>query len=165
MPKQYRRNSLRYPGYDYSQSGAYFITINTHMNLQWFGTVMDGLVKLSIQGVQVDEAWTALEDRFAGILLDDHVIMPNHVRGIVMLGTDPSIPTESLTLGIVVNAFKNSVLAAWRKGVQESGWPRYEHPLWHRDYHERIIRNDAELEAIREYIRGNPARWSEKHGR
>lgn len=164
MPERYRRNSHRYPGYDYAQAGAYFVTINTHGNLHWFGTVTEGSVQLSPQGEVALEAWIALEQRFPGLLLDAHVIMPNHVHGIIMLGTDPALSTDDQTVGLIVNSFKNRVLAEWRIGARESGWPRYENPLWHRDYYERIVRNDAELDAYRAYFLGNPARWQEKQG-
>lgn len=163
-PERYRRNSLRYPGYDYSQSGAYFATINTHLNRYLFGEVTDGVVVLSEPGKHVSRVWLALEERFPGVLRDEHVIMPNHIHGIIMLGADPTIPIGDLTVGIIVNSFKNSVLASWRKGVTEAGWPRYEKPLWHRDYYDRIIRNDAELEAYREYVLGNPSSWGKEHG-
>lgn len=158
----YRRNSLRYPGYDYSQAGAYFLTINTHQNQCLFGAVNGNEVTLSPSGQRVRYAWAGLEKRFPGIMIDEFIVMPNHLHGVIFLGANPAVPQTGLTPGLLVNSFKNTVSAAWRKGVQEDGWPRYQGKLWHRDYFERIIRNDAELVAIREYIIGNPARWSEK---
>lgn len=164
MPEHYRRNSLRYPGYDYSQAGAYFLTINTHLNQHLFGSVTEGQLDLSVPGQAVHDAWTSLDGRFPGSMLDAFIVMPNHVHGIVMLGADPNTPIGRYTAGDMVNSFKNTVLAAWRKGVREAGWPRYSGHLWHRDYYERIIRNDSELDALREYILANPDRWAEKRG-
>jgi putative transposase len=164
MSARYRRNSLRYPGYDYSQAGCYFVTVNTYLNRCWFGRIAEGSVRLSEQGEAVERAWLALGERFPGILIDEHIVMPNHIHGIIMLGADPVIPIDGLTVGLLIDSFKNRVLASWREGVRASRWPRYDGSLWHRDYYERIIRNDAELEVIRDYIRGNPAQWSEKLG-
>lgn len=157
-----RRNSLRYPDYDYSQSSAYFVTINTHNNQSLFGTVIGNKVNLSPPGQHVRDTWSRLEQRFSGVMIDEFIDMPNHLHGIIMTGTDPAVGDSGHTIGYLVNSFKNTVNAAWRKGVIEAGWPRYQGKLWHRDYYERIVRNEAELEAIREYIIGNPARWQAK---
>ena len=161
----YRRNSLRYPGYDYSQPGTVFVTFNTHQNQRLFGGVQDGRLLPSPAGLFVQDAWLRLPERFPDIAIDEFIVMPDHVHGIVFTGTDPEREDRANTVGFVIRSFKNIVMSEWRRGVLERGWPRYDMKLWHRDYFDRIIRNDEELEAIREYIRGNPARWSEKRDR
>jgi REP element-mobilizing transposase RayT len=166
MPEQsYRRNSLRYPGYDYSQPGAVFVTINTHERQHLFGHIADGCIRRFPAGESVHDIWSSLPNRFPDILLDEFVFMPDHLHGIIMTGTNPVLESQNNSVGYIINSFKNQVASAWRAGVQQAGWPRYEGKLWHRDYYERIIRNDVELEAIQEYILGNPARWEEKRGR
>lgn len=162
MPEQrYRRTSLRYPDYDYSQPGAVFVTINTHNHQRLFGCIAEGQMRLSPQGRCVHEIWERLPERFPDILLDDCVVMPDHFHGIIVTGTNPDESARH-TVGFVIASFKSQVAAAWRRGVVEEGWPRYQGKLWHRDYYDRIIRNEKELEAIREYIRGNPWRLEDR---
>ena len=158
---QYRRNSLRYPGYDYSQSGSVFVTICTHNRQCLFGTVSHGAVSLSPAGERVATTWNQLAQRFPDIIMDESIVMPDHLHGIIMTGANPDV-TGANTVGFVINSFKNSITAAWRKSVALHGWPQYKGHLWHPDYYDRIIRNEPELSAVREYIAANPARWEAK---
>jgi REP element-mobilizing transposase RayT len=158
-----RRNSLRYPGYDYSQAGAVFLTIATHNRQRLFGTVEDGAVIPSPAGAQVALRWIQIAERFPGVMIDAFVVMPDHLHGVLLTGTDPSIPTNP-TAGEIVRWFKSAFYADYSRGVRHAGWPPYDGRLWHRDYHDRIVRNDVELDHIRDYIAANPARWSERSG-
>ena len=49
---------------------------------------------------------------------------------------------------------------AYIRGVREHGWPAFQQRLWQRNYHDRVVRNDRELRAIREYVANNPAQWT-----
>lgn len=130
----------------------------------WFGWVVDGQVIPNDAGSMVRGVWDSLPIRFAGILTDSVVVMPDHVHGIVMLGTDPDIPsTHSLT--DVVRAFKSISAVTYGRGVREQSWQPYVGHLWHRSFRDTIIRNENALAAYRAYIEGNPARWTEKHER
>jgi putative transposase len=164
MEKRLRRNSLRYTGYDYSQAGAIFVTISTHQNQRLFGTIEDGQLFLSPAGTFVRDCWLRLSERFPDIIIDEHVVMPDHLHGILMTGTDPQYAGVPTSIGFAVRSFKNSVLAGWRDGIATSGWPRYERRLWHRDSFDRIIRNENEMRAYRDYMESNPARWETRHG-
>lgn len=82
---EHHRRSLRLKGYDYSQAGAYFITICTHKRACILGDVVDGQIHLHTCGQWVKEQWTKLPDRFPGVMLDEFVIMPNHMHGILHL--------------------------------------------------------------------------------
>jgi hypothetical protein len=80
-----RRRSLRLPGYDYSQTGAYFITACTHNRVMLFGELIDCDVRLSELGTIVQQTWDDLPTHYHGIDLDALIVMPNHVHGIIIL--------------------------------------------------------------------------------
>lgn len=156
-----RKNSLRYPGDDYSRAGAIFLTICTHGRQRLFGTVEDGVMYPSPAGVQAAVRWGQIPERFAGVLIDVFVAMPDHLHGILLIGTDPAITTPP-TAGEVVRWFKSALYADYSKGVRSAGWEPYDGQLWQRDYYDHIIRNDRDLEHVRNYIEANPARWQAK---
>ena len=80
-----QRRSPRLQGYDYSQSGAYFVTICCHQRAQLFGHITDGTMHLSPAGQIALERWFAIPEHHAHVDLDAFVVMPNHIHGIVIL--------------------------------------------------------------------------------
>lgn len=84
-PEKHHRHSIRLKGYDYAQTGAYFVTLCTHNRECLFGEVVDGQMRLNEAGHMLAEEWDALSNRFPGVVLDGHVIMPNHVHAILMI--------------------------------------------------------------------------------
>jgi len=73
---------------------------------------------------------------------------------------DVSTPVLGLlSVSDVVQRFKSMTTTIYRKKVAETQWPPFRFRLWQRNYHERIIRDEQELRALREYIEMNPARW------
>lgn len=143
---KYRRRSIRLKGYDYSISGAYFVTICTWQRECLFGELVDGTMQVNELGRIVDEAWLGLSVRYPEISLDAHVIMPNHLHGILMLSEDVRIGCGT----------HGSVGAIHELPLQAPGVP-----VWQRNYYERIIRDDLECSAIRQYIAANPTIWIE----
>ena len=83
MQTRYHRRSIRLPNYDYTQNGMYFITICTHNRECLFGDVVGGVMELNDVGSVVQMVWKSLPSRFSGIELDQFVVMPNHVHGII----------------------------------------------------------------------------------
>jgi REP element-mobilizing transposase RayT len=79
-----RRNSIRLRGYDYSSTGAYFVTICARHRQCLFGDIVDATMWLSEAGQVIQTVWNALPKRFANIVLDISVVMPNHVHGIIV---------------------------------------------------------------------------------
>ena len=79
------RKLNRWPGYDYSQSGLYFITIVTHHRIEWFGRVVNGEMILNQYGRIARDCWLDLPNHYPNCKLDEFVIMPNHVHGIVVI--------------------------------------------------------------------------------
>jgi putative transposase len=84
-PKTHHRRSIRLPGYDYAQAGAYYVTIVTWRRDCLFGEVVDGVMKLSPFGQIADECWRAIPEHFPNVELGAHIIMPNHAHGIIVI--------------------------------------------------------------------------------
>lgn len=142
-PDLHHRRSIRLPAYDYAAFGYYFVTICTHEREMIFA---DPAISETVQST-----WDSLAKRFATIELDEFVVMPNHVHGVVLLQARPG---PAPTLGKVIRAFKSISAIAVNRFLD-----RHERSVWQRNYYERIIRLDRELESVREYIRNNPLGW------
>jgi putative transposase len=160
-PDHHHRRSIRLPGYDYSQPGAYFVTICTRQRECSFGTVQDRVVVLSEIGKIVQQCWYALPKHFLFIDIDSFVIMPNHLHGIVIIneyGQDsalaPSDGTRANSLSAIVQNFKSVSTRKSTRMLQNRT-----SPIWQRGYYERIIRDETEINQVREYIETNPVRW------
>ncbi|TXI42407.1 MAG: hypothetical protein E6Q59_00855 [Nitrosomonas sp.] len=100
-PNLHHRRSIRLPGYDYSQAGAYFITICTHDRAPLFGKIVDGVMMLNAAGNIVNEEWHKTGQIRHQIALHEFVIMPNHIHGIIQLVgarcTRPDCPHANCT--------------------------------------------------------------------
>ncbi|MCS6925746.1 MAG: hypothetical protein NZ578_07585, partial [Candidatus Binatia bacterium] len=77
-PRKHHRRSIRLKGHDYSQPGAYFVTICTHDRSCLFGDVVDGKMRLNDAGQIVADTWYDLPNHVGGLVLDAFVVMPNH---------------------------------------------------------------------------------------
>ncbi len=84
-PEQHHRRSIRLKGYDYSQAGAYFITIVTKDRACLFGNVVDGKMRLNDAGRMIQSVWCEIPAFYSGVDVDEFVVMPNHIHGIVVL--------------------------------------------------------------------------------
>jgi REP element-mobilizing transposase RayT len=84
-PTIHRRRSIRLQGYDYSQAGAYFVTICTHNRQCLFGGIADRKMRLNDAGRVVQQCWDRIPTHFPHVELDGFVVMPNHVHGIVVI--------------------------------------------------------------------------------
>ena len=157
------RRSIRLREFDYTENRAYFVTICTTQRICLFGEITDGVMNLSSIGAVVAEAWLDLPNHMPGLLLNTWVVIPNHVHGIVVLPglssqpAPPRLPTSgprSSSLGAAIGGFKSAV--SREVNARDLKLAR---PIWQRNYYERIIRNDQELDATRRYIVDNPLRW------
>jgi putative transposase len=168
-PERHHRRSIRLPGYDYSQLGAYFVTICTHDGEPLFGEVIDGIMQPNRFGRVVQVCWSNLPRHYPHVVLDEFVVMPTHTHKIIVLAgdSDPASPaiecllagdqrtvTARHGLSEIVRAFKTFSAKRINTMRRTPGAP-----VWQRNYYEHIIRNDRALQAIRKYIRGNPLRW------
>ena len=170
------RRSIRLRGYDYSQAGAYFVTIVCQGRVCLFGDVAGEEMQLNDAGGMVQQVWQDLPDRYSGINMDEFIVMPNHIHGVInfvhpvgapLVGaqgasreSNPRATTRvAPTLGNVVGAFKSLTTVEYVRGVKSLGWPQFSGKLWQRNYFEHVLRSEDSLTKIRQYIRDNPLRW------
>ena len=111
---KFRVESTRLKDWDYSSPWWYYVTINTKNKKIWFGKIIDGKMLLNDLGKIAHEAWEAIPSHYKNTLLDDYVIMPNHIHGIVIFndvetGHAPSLQPVNHTLGNIVGSFKSRV--------------------------------------------------------
>ena len=164
--KKRRRNSLRLQGYDYSQEGAYFVTIVTWQREMLFGEVVGGEIVLSEIGKIVREEWERTPIIRREVELGAYVVMPNHFHAIVIFnehavgatGRSPLRPhgPKPKSLGALMAGFKSSVTKRINTLHNSPGVP-----VWQRNYHDRIIRNQREMSRIWDYIESNPINWTD----
>jgi len=164
-PSSRNRRSIRLPGYDYTQPGAYFITICTYQFVHLFGTVVNGKMEINEYGRIIEAEWHKSPQIRPYLRMDEFVVMPNHSHGIIWITNpelskaktlvQPEFRLKSRSLGAFVGGFK----AAVTKQINLLRNAPSAMPVWHRNYYEHIIRRDESLNAIRQYIRENPARW------
>ena len=161
MIEKPNRRSIRINGYDYRSAGLYFVTICTYQRENIF---LDKRLR------QIAEyAWDYIpeQEHAKHVELDQRIIMPNHAHGIIRKTADPNTPmlqSEKLhgplagSLGAIVSNYKMLVTKRVKAILKATGTDM---KVWQRGYWERIIRNERELNATREYIRNNPIRWDE----
>ena len=158
------RKVLRHPNIDYGPGSWFFVTVCASRRGAIFGTVFDGVAVLNAAGQTVARHLDAIREHFATVVLDDRIVMPDHVHVIVGLEgrnrpwdhtTDGSVTSHArarqaspLRLGTVVGSFKAGV-------SRELGIA-----IWQRGYFDHRIRDERDLDACRAYIRGNPFRWT-----
>lgn len=153
-----RKQSIRLAGHDYREPGAYFVTICTEHHRSTFGDVRDASMQLNEIGEMVSEAWTYLPRTSASICTDATMIMPDHLHRVLVLGSNPEC-LDSPALGDIVRYFKGQTTNSYIRQVKHGVWPPLSGRFWQRQYHDRIIRSDHELEQISVYIETNPERW------
>jgi REP element-mobilizing transposase RayT len=140
-----------------------------------FGKIVDGEMVLNDAGWMVNIVWDEMQNNYPGVETDEFIIMPNHIHGIIVLvGAGPRACPDNgqpqitgqpqgvaptLSLPDVVHRFKTMTTKRYTDGVKQNGWPPYPGKLWQRNYWEHIIRDEHELNRIRQYIRNNPMNW------
>lgn len=159
----YNRKSIRLQNYNYSGGGIYFVTILTKDRKCCLSEIKDYGAVLLEPGKIVDRFWNELTIRYQDIILDEYIVMPNHLHGIICIAGDEAIhelPLQNtagrrkMMLSKMVGYFKMNS-AKEINTIQGSAGS----PFWHRNYFERIIRNEKELNNVRQYIHYNPAKW------
>jgi len=163
-PDKYHRRSIRLKDFDYSQSGAYFITICTHNKECVFGDVVNGKMWLNKYGRIILEEWIKTENIRANVRMDFYVVMPNHVHGLIVINhrrgvlqyapTKTKFQSPSQTVGAIVRGFKSVTTKRINQIRYTPGLP-----VWQRNYYEHVIRNKVKLNKIREYIQNNSLKW------
>jgi REP element-mobilizing transposase RayT len=186
IPEIRGRRSIRLRGWDYSSPGWYFVTLCVQNRECLFGKITNNKINLIAAGRMIEKIWLEMPDKYPGVTLDEFVIMPNHVHGIlgIYVGAGPcacpsgssdrkdmvvqkdmgrtrgAAPTKNhLSLPDVIRQFKTLTCKKYSDSVVNSNWREFQKRLWQRNYFEHIIRSDKELDQIRRYIHDNPATW------
>ncbi len=149
---------MRLAGYDYSAPGAYFITVCSHRRVPSFEDPAVAEV--------ITWAWDEIPSHFPEVTVDEFVVMPNHVHGGLFIN-DAMFPVGGQHAGrlraqphlsVIMRSFKAAVTRELR--VRDNWDSR---PLWQPDYYDRIIRDELQLNRVREYIAHNPLAWQHDH--
>ncbi|MGH3089021.1 MAG: transposase [Rubrobacteraceae bacterium] len=161
--------------YDYSCAGAYFVTVCAVDQGRLFGEVSDGEMEENDYAEAVRHCWEDLPDHYPHAALDAFVIMPNHIHGIVVLTGRSPVPTDGERADDERAGFKPAPTggAPPRHGLPEivralktysarrinalRGTPGA--AVWQRGYYEHVVRDERDMERIREYIVSNPRNW------
>jgi len=179
------RRSIRLQGHDYSQTGAYFITLCTRTQESLFGDIVDGSMRLNATGLIVAESWKWLATQYNHVELDEWVIMPNHLHGIIVITEDTLQIDEIDQTAVTSNTASTPTINPSCRGGSRTARTAQRKPkggligafktvstkrinehqatmgagIWQRNYYEHIIRNEPELSSIREYMQNDPMQW------
>ena len=159
-----KRKSMRLQNYDYSQNGAYFVTICTKNRRYLFSEVVGSIhestakIKLKPYGRIVDEIINNLSERF-DINIDNYIIMPNHIHMII------SIENSSIKRSIRESTLRNRSTISKVVGYLKMNTSKQVHKInpdkdvWQRSYFDHIIRDENDYLTKWNYIDGNPCKW------
>lgn len=159
------RKSIRLDKYDYSSAGMYYITICTNLRQPMFGSINNNKVMLSSIGEKARESWIDIPKHFKNCHLDLFIVMPNHIHGLLGIFLTDEVAAEHVqprnkyqhiikgSIGSIIRQYKASI----KRWCNVNGHNNFS---WQRNYYERIVRNDDELNRIREYIITNPLKWN-----
>ena len=154
-----RRRSIRLRDFDYASEGAYFITICARLKKPYFK------IYPKLRNI-ISEEWEFLSERFPDVTTDAFVIMPNHINGIIVKSVGATLvvaqeragTSPAPTIGNIVGAFKSLCVKKWLQHNKQNHATPVE-LFWQRNYYEHIIRDEDELNLVREYIVANPLQW------
>ena len=175
-PKFYRK-VIRLKDYDYSQPGAYFVTIVTQSRNCLFGMVENDEMILNDAGRMVEQVCHEVAMTANWIGLGPYQIMPNHIHLIInlgLMGCREEIPTKEKRTSIwdgleehnghhslfnVIGRIKSITTIRYIQGVSDKQWPKFDNRLWQRSYYDHVIRDENDYEVISDYILSNPMNW------
>ena len=174
MSEYRHRKQIRLKDYDYSQNGAYFVTICTHDRENLFGDIrIDNEVvgADSISARMIERVLNEVIEQYEYVVCPCYVIMPNHFHAIIIIQNPiicdqniradmESAPTKP-SLSDVIQSFKRYSTIEYAKLVKQNLVPPFNKKVWQRSFYEHIIRNEDDYRKIAEYIENNPAKWEE----
>jgi len=164
---KFRISPTRLTGWDYGSSGLYYITICTKDRVHYFGDIVsdnnpETQNLASLQGTPIGKIahdnWLHIANHFPFVELDEFVVMPNHIHGILYINREDKIDwqinkfgSQSRNLASIIRGYKASVKTYATTNNIEFAWqPRY---------YDRVIRNEKEYANVREYIFNNADNW------
>lgn len=176
-PARHHRRSIRLKGWDYSQEGLYFVTICTYERACVLGEIKDGVMLLSDVGGIAKQCWDEIPGHFENVELDEYVIIPNHIHGVILLRgisrrdevtsslrNDPETGPQSQRSVIKGSPRLGQIIAFFNYRSTKLINVKSNTPgerFWQRNYFEHIIRDGNDLDRIRTYISNNVGKWSE----
>lgn len=190
-PYRHHRRSIRLKGYDYTRSGAYFITSCVKDRMCLFGSVRDGRMRLNVLGEIVWDVWNGLPRHYPHVRLDAFIVMPNHIHGIIRLVDDVGSGDDSgggrrgddgrnAAVGAGLKPAPTTTASSPPSRAKRHGLPEIVRALktfsarrinnhrgttgtsvWQRNYYEHIIRDERDYRRIAAYIKNNPRRWAD----
>lgn len=154
------------------------MTICTQGHVGLFGDIKGDhegrpYTKLNDAGKLMGGMWRGIPEFFGNVDVDEYVIMPNHIHGILIIknmkGRPQGSPVQEIVgaglvpahkgLGEIIGAYKSLTTNEYIKKIRSDNWPKFDKRIWQRNYFERIIRNEEECFKIKNYIRMNPLMW------
>jgi len=184
--QKHHRCSIRLKAYDYSQAGAYYVTVVAWHRECLFGEIVNKEMQLNKVGEIVEWEWLELPKRFSYVELGAYMVMPNHFHGILLVhenvGATRPGPTKAQSdakpLPIIIPegidgsplprgpkpASLGASIAQFKSRVTKRIWkiPEFKNtPIWKRNYYEHVIRNEIDLQNKTDYIQANPLLWNE----
>ena len=170
--RRYRVESARYKNWNYAKDGFYFVTICTQNRVSVFGKIDNGQVILSELGKYAEKCWHEITKHFKFVNLEEYIIMPNHVHGIIEIAY--TMETQNIaSLQSIICSIPNrvsekfgpqsgnlaSIIRGFKAGV--TIWAKFNNmPFqWQHGYYDHIVSRELELNKIRDYIRSNPINW------
>ena len=160
------RKLARLREYNYQQSGIYAVTICVHERRLAFGKMKDDSVRLHPFGRIAQEGWLAIPSHYSHVILDEFIVMPNHIHGILFIENEAP-PTQEeeakfRQFGTAHSASLSSIVGNFKSGVSRRigvvrGCPTR---VWQERFWDHIIRDERELQNQREYIINNPVNWN-----
>ena len=177
--QKHQRRPIHLSEYDYSKPGAYFITVCVKNRIPIFGEIVDGEMFCNNAGDMIEKWYLKINRKFPNIRTDKFIIMPNHFHAVIFINEVDRcagktgrkgalrrvkpLREKGVDVGVllheIVQWFKTMTTNEYIRGVKRSGWVRFKGKLWQRSYYEHVVRNDEELNQIRQYIVENPIKW------
>ncbi|MBD3281732.1 hypothetical protein GF391_03210 [Candidatus Uhrbacteria bacterium] len=156
----FHNKHMRLGNFSYEWRNHFFITICTAYRNQIFGEVVDKKMRLSDCGKIAEVCWCEIPDHHQKISIDEYIIMPDHMHGILCLDTVDNRHAYYLNqkpqhnrLSVIVGSFKSAVAKKIRMSHPDL------FPIWQKSFHDRLIRSNIEMEKIRDYIKKNPGKF------
>jgi len=181
---RYRIPSARLPGWDYTAAGVYFITICTRERIPYLGEIQNDEIHLSDLGGVARQFWVEIPNHFPNVILDEFVIMPNHVHGIIVINSPGDVvdvetqhaaslhqqqrqqhqqnqqPTASLPRSTPKPGSISAIIRSYKSAVTRwAGQNGHANFAWQARFYDHIVRNQKSLENIQRYILRNPEKW------
>jgi putative transposase len=160
-------------GYDYSQPGTYFVTICIQDRDCLLGEMVNCEIQFNAAGQMIYYWWNCLPHKYPNIKLDEFIIMPNHLHGLIIVvradqrvcpddkkGEHTGSPLQKpVSFSRMIQWFKTMTTNEYLRNVKQNDWHPFNKRLWQRNYYENVIRDENEFNRTRKYILENPLKW------